>query len=75
MVYDVVIAGAGPAGFGAAMGAARKGKKVLLFDRNSGLEVSPLTADARSFQDCVPLSPKNQGAPPESSPLPCRTTL
>ena len=36
MIYDVVIAGAGPAGFGAAMGAARMGKKVLVFDRNSG---------------------------------------
>ena len=36
MEYDVVIAGAGPAGFGAAMGAARMGKKVLVFDRNSG---------------------------------------
>ena len=36
MVYDVIIAGAGPAGFGAAMGAARMGKKVLVFDRNSG---------------------------------------
>ncbi len=36
MEYDVVIAGAGPAGFGAAMGAARMGKKVLIFDRNSG---------------------------------------
>ena len=36
MEYDVVIAGAGPAGFGAAMGAARLGKKVLVFDRNSG---------------------------------------
>lgn len=36
MEYDVVIAGAGPAGFGAAIGAARLGKKVLVFDRNSG---------------------------------------
>ena len=35
MEYDVVIAGAGPAGFGAAMGAAKMGKKVLIFDRNS----------------------------------------
>lgn len=35
MEYDVVIAGAGPAGFGAAMGAAKLGKKVLIFDRNS----------------------------------------
>ena len=33
--YDLVIAGAGPAGFGAALGAARLGKKVLIFDRNS----------------------------------------
>ena len=36
MRYEVVTVGAGPAGFGAAMGAARAGKKVLLIDRNSG---------------------------------------
>ncbi|MBR7103752.1 MAG: FAD-dependent oxidoreductase [Lentisphaeria bacterium] len=33
--YDVIVAGAGSAGFGAAMGAARMGKKVLLFDSNA----------------------------------------
>ena len=36
MRYDVVIAGAGPAGFGASLGAARAGKCVLLLDRNAG---------------------------------------
>ena len=35
MKYDVIVVGAGSAGFGAAMGAARAGKKVLLIDRNS----------------------------------------
>ncbi|OQA87917.1 MAG: soluble pyridine nucleotide transhydrogenase [Lentisphaerae bacterium ADurb.Bin242] len=34
--YDVIIAGAGPAGFGAALGAATLGKRVLLIDRNAG---------------------------------------
>ena len=36
MKYDVIVAGGGPAGFGAAMGAARTGKKVLLLDKNAG---------------------------------------
>ena len=36
MHYDVIVAGAGPAGFAAALGAVRTGKKVLLLDRNSG---------------------------------------
>lgn len=36
MTYDVIVAGAGSAGFGAAAGAARTGKKVLLLDSNSG---------------------------------------
>lgn len=36
MRYDVIVAGAGPAGFAAAIGAARTGKKVLLLDKNSG---------------------------------------
>ena len=35
MKYDVIVVGAGAAGFGAAMGAAQAGKKVLLVDRNS----------------------------------------
>ncbi len=35
MKYDVIVVGAGSAGFGAAMGTARAGKKVLLIDRNS----------------------------------------
>lgn len=34
--YDVLVAGAGPGGFGAALGAAMLGKRVLLIDRNSG---------------------------------------
>ena len=34
--YDVIIAGAGPAGFAAAIGAAALNKKVLLLDKNSG---------------------------------------
>ena len=33
--YDVIVAGAGPAGCAAAIAAARRGKKVLLFDRNN----------------------------------------
>ena len=36
MKYDVIVAGAGPAGFAAAIGAARTGKKVLLLDKNAG---------------------------------------
>ena len=36
MRYDVIVAGAGPAGFGAALGAAAAGKKVLLLDKNAG---------------------------------------
>ena len=36
MKYDVIVAGAGPAGFAAALGAVRTGKKVLLLDKNSG---------------------------------------
>ena len=36
MKYDVIVAGAGPAGFTAAIGAARTGKKVLLLDKNAG---------------------------------------
>ncbi len=36
MDYDVIVCGGGPAGFGAAIGAARTGKKVLLLDKNSG---------------------------------------
>ena len=32
--YDVVVAGAGPAGIGAAAGFARKGKQVLLVEAN-----------------------------------------
>lgn len=34
MKFDVIVSGAGAAGFGAAMGAARLGKKVLLLDTN-----------------------------------------
>lgn len=34
--YDVIVCGAGPGGFGAAIGAAKAGKKVLLLDQNSG---------------------------------------
>lgn len=53
--YDLVIAGAGPAGFGAALGAAGAGKKVLIFDRNSapgGVAAfcsCPVFAGLRSF--------------------------
>lgn len=36
MKYDVIVAGAGPAGFAAALGAAAAGKKVLLLDKNAG---------------------------------------
>lgn len=36
MKYDVIVAGAGPSGFAAAIGAARAGKKVLLLDKNAG---------------------------------------
>ena len=36
MKYDVIVAGAGPAGFAAALGAAATGKKVLLLDKNAG---------------------------------------
>ena len=36
MKYDVIVAGAGPAGFAAAIGAAQAGKKVLLLDKNAG---------------------------------------
>ena len=36
MHYDVIVCGGGPAGFGAAIGAVRTGKKVLLLDKNSG---------------------------------------
>ena len=36
MKYEVIVAGAGPAGFAAALGAAAAGKKVLLLDKNSG---------------------------------------
>src|SRR3990172_7659921 len=35
--YDVVVAGGGPAGFGAALGAARAGAKTLLIERNGFL--------------------------------------
>ena len=35
MNYDVIVAGAGPAGFAAALGAVKAGKKVLLLDKNS----------------------------------------
>ena len=35
MKYDVIVAGAGSAGFAAAMSAAKCGKKVLLLDSNS----------------------------------------
>ena len=35
MNYDVIVAGAGPAGFAAALGAVKTGKKVLLLDKNS----------------------------------------
>lgn len=34
--YDVIVAGAGPGGFGAALGAASLGRRVLLLDRNAG---------------------------------------
>lgn len=34
--YDVIVCGAGPGGVGAAIGAAKTGRKVLLVDRNSG---------------------------------------
>ena len=36
MKYDVIVVGAGPAGFAAALGAAAAGKKILLLDRNAG---------------------------------------
>ncbi|MCU1418074.1 MAG: dependent oxidoreductase [Schumannella sp.] len=35
--YDVIVAGGGPAGIGAAIGAARQGARVLLVERNSFL--------------------------------------
>ena len=53
--YDVIVAGAGPAGFAAALGAARTGKKVLLLDKNStpgGVAVfcgCPVFAGIRDF--------------------------
>lgn len=53
--YDVIVAGAGPAGFAAALGAARIGKKVLLLDKNSmpgGVAVfcgCPVFAGIRDF--------------------------
>ncbi len=34
--YDVLVVGAGPSGFGAALSAATLGKRVLLIDRNAG---------------------------------------
>lgn len=55
--YDVIVVGAGAAGFGAAMGAARTGKKVLLVDRNStpgGSTVfcgTPVFTPYKSFKD------------------------
>ena len=35
--YDVIVAGGGPAGFGAAVAAARKGCRTLLIERESAL--------------------------------------
>ena len=54
MIYDVVIAGAGPAGFGAAMGAARAGKKVFIFDRNSGPGGVPVYCGCPVFSGMSP---------------------
>ena len=54
MIYDVVVAGAGPAGFGAAMGAARAGKKVFIFDRNSGPGGVPVYCGCPVFSGMSP---------------------
>ena len=37
MIYDVIVVGGGPAGMYAAITAARRGKKVLLLERNDRL--------------------------------------
>ncbi|MBQ9501285.1 MAG: FAD-dependent oxidoreductase [Lentisphaeria bacterium] len=60
MRYDVIVVGAGSAGFGAAVGAARTGKKVLLLDGNSspgGVTVfsgCPVFTPYQSFEDKPP---------------------
>ena len=60
MIYDVVIAGAGPAGFAAAIGAARTGKKVIIFDRNSGPGGVPVFCGCPVFSG---MSPFMEGSP------------
>lgn len=52
--YDVIVVGAGCAGFGAAMGAARAGKKVLLLDGNSGPGGTAAFAGCPVFSPYVP---------------------
>ena len=61
MEYDIVIAGAGPAGFGAAMGAARLGKKVLVFDRNSGPGGVAVYCGCPVFSGLRSFLPENSG--------------
>lgn len=60
MRYDVIAVGAGAAGFGAAIGAARTGKKVLLVDRNSMPGGSTVFCGTPVFTSY---------APPEEHPL------
>lgn len=60
MRYDVIVAGAGCAGFAAAVGAARTGKKVLLLDGNAspgGVTVfsgCPVFTPYQTFEDQPP---------------------
>ncbi|MEG0691471.1 MAG: FAD-dependent oxidoreductase [Oscillospiraceae bacterium] len=52
MIYDVIVAGAGPSGFVAALSAARNGAKVLLIDKNGflgGMNTAGLVGPLMTF--------------------------
>lgn len=49
---DVVVLGAGPAGIGAALSAGREGAKTLLIERNSEINVPPVSSLTEAWNGC-----------------------